>query len=98
MLDVRNRTGRARSELINRFLFNNRKLHRVVRGIPGLRTAVPLGVRARILDSIRDWNTRVEKLPPLSGPTLEKLRAMFSDDIRALEVMIQRELSSWRNV
>lgn len=93
---VQNRTGVARFELVNRLVFNKSFVSNTVRGIPGIRRALPLAVRARILDSIRDWNTKSATIPPLQADTVSALRGIFADDTRLLCELLDRDLSDWK--
>ena len=51
------------------------------------------GTRARLADTLDRLNRK--QPPPLDAETVEWLRPRFSDDIRRLEEMLGRDLSSW---
>lgn len=77
-----NRSGLPRSAVAHRVL-THPVAERVMRG--------PL---RPVRNTLRDWNTAHEK-PPLPAKLRAELEAVYRDDIRRLEEILDRDLSHW---
>jgi hypothetical protein len=87
-----NETGAARSDALHRILYGSRKLKRWVRSVLPAPAAYHL---ARLQHRLRSANlSRSQALPPSLRPELTA--RFYAEDIGALEDLLGRDLSIWR--
>ena len=82
-----NISGIAKNPSLDRFLYQR---NNSVKNL--LKPMIPLQLRRRMVNYLRVKN-RVK--PQLSPAIATQLKSVFREDIRELEVLIQRDLSSW---
>lgn len=90
--DIRyNISGKPKSQWLHQFLFEENMARRLAQ--PIVRTLFSFETRVRIAQKIYETNlTRLSMKPE----TRARLQAVFEDDVRKLEKLINRDLSFWR--
>ena len=81
-----NRSGVPRSSWIQRFIAGKGGAKQVLKRI------LPEGMRGAAATSIQEWNL---KRPPLEQAVRDRLVHLYTDDVRALEKIVGRDLGAW---
>jgi len=71
-------------------------IRRLVGATPtGWKNALPAGLRSQLRKTVRRWNSKHAKRPPLDPELRARLTSEFKPQVQALEDLLGRDLSRW---